>query len=186
VIRNQGLKLSDQGRAPVGAKVGLDPLLHTRETQLLQAGNLGLRKRLVREVGKGPSSPQRKSHPRLPIVEEPLEALEVELPLADPQPVAGRLRLDPLPAEQLAQLRDVDLQSFPTCFRRLLLPQRIDQPVGRDDLVRVQEQNRQQRPLLGATNVDRPIPLEYLERPEDSELHSRDRTTRSDGLSWAV
>ena len=41
---------------------------------------------------------------------QPLEAIEVELAVADPDEVAGGLRQDQIPAERLAELGDVHLE----------------------------------------------------------------------------
>ena len=51
-------------------------------------------------------------------------------------------------AELLAQPRDVDLELLRGRRRRRLAPQLVDQPIGRDDLVGVQQQDREQRALL--------------------------------------
>ena len=40
--------------------------------------------------------------------------------------------------------------------RRIVLPQRVDQRVTRDDAIRVEQQQRQQRPLLEAAHLQRP------------------------------
>ncbi len=60
----------------------------------------------------------------------------------------------------------------------------------RHGLVRVQEQDAEQRPLLGGAEPDRLLPLMHLKRPEDQELHATasderrsDRTTRLDRFS---
>jgi hypothetical protein len=52
-----------------------------------------------------------------------------------------------------------------------LAPQLVQDPVGGHDLVGVKQHQRQQGPLLVATQIDRlPGPLEF-ERTEDPELH---------------
>jgi hypothetical protein len=76
-----------------------------------------------------------------------------------------------VPAEHLAQTREVHLQRLAARLRRSLLPEGVDQAVGGDDLVRVQEQDREQRPLLGAADVHLPPVLDDLERAENPELH---------------
>jgi hypothetical protein len=53
----------------------------------------------------------------------------------------------------------------------VLSPQCLDQPIGRDDPIRVQEKHREERPLLGAADVDRPLVGDDLERPENPKLH---------------
>ena len=64
------------------------------------------------------------------------EAVEVELARVDAEHVSGRLGDDPVGPEQLAQLRDEVLERRRRRPRRLLAPERVDQPVGRDRLAR--------------------------------------------------
>jgi hypothetical protein len=47
--------------------------------------------------------------------------------------------------------------------RRPLTPQRLDEHITRNHLVRVQDEHRQQRPLLRALRRDLPPVLEHLE-----------------------
>ena len=61
--------------------------------------------------------------------------------------------------------------SEPTQSRRLLAPEPVDEPVGGDDLARVEEQEREQRPLIAAAEPNRRPLVENLERAEDPELH---------------
>jgi len=55
--------------------------------------------------------------------------------------------------------------------RRLLTPDLVDQLVGRDDLVGVHEEKRQQNPTLLATQIQLPVAVPDLERPENPEIH---------------
>jgi hypothetical protein len=43
----------------------------------------------------------------------------------------------------------MDLESVACRRRRIIGPQLLDQPIARDDAIRLQEQDRQQRSLLG-------------------------------------
>ena len=90
---------------------------------------------------------------------------------ARPQQVAGRLRLQPLAADQLAQLGDVHLERLDRRVGRVVLPEGVDQAIARDDPVRMQQEHGEQRPLLGAGDVDRPAVLAQLERSENPVLH---------------
>jgi len=54
---------------------------------------------------------------------------------------------------------------------RALAPKAVDQLVARDDLVRAQEQQREQRPLLGSAQRHRLAVDPDLDRAEDRELH---------------
>jgi hypothetical protein len=53
-----------------------------------------------------------------------------------------------------------------------LVPERVDQPPARDDLVGVKQEVDEERLLLAATNGDRPSVLDDLQRTKDAELHS--------------
>ena len=65
----------------------------------------------------------------------------------------------------------------------VVAPELVDQAVGGDDLVRVQQQDRQQRALLDPAERERAIVLGHLERAKEPEFHlghlpgRRDRTT---------
>jgi hypothetical protein len=52
-----------------------------------------------------------------------------------------------------------------------LVPERVDQPPARDDLVGVEQEIDQERLLLAATNGDRPPRVDDLQRTQDAELH---------------
>ena len=73
--------------------------------------------------------------------------------------------------ERLAELRDVDLKRLLRRLRRLVLPERLDQAVSRDDLVRMEKQESEERTLLGAADVEDLPVLDDLEWSEDTELH---------------
>ena len=66
----------------------------------------------------------------------------------------------------LAQLGDVHVQALRDRGRRSLPPQLGDQPVGGDDLVGVQQQDRQQGAALAGTDGHRPTVVVHLERTE--------------------
>src|SRR5437764_1118288 len=54
--------------------------------------------------------------------------------------------------------------------RRLLLPERVDQSIARDDTVRLHQEQREQRALLLPTQVERKPVRSHLERAEKTEL----------------
>ena len=58
LVGDQALELADQLGPGAEGQVGLDPLLHADQPQLLQPGDLGLGERLVAEVGQGRPPPQ--------------------------------------------------------------------------------------------------------------------------------
>ena len=73
-------------------------------------------------------------------------------------------------SERLAELRDVDLNALYGLRGRAAVPEVLDQAIARDDLVGVQEEQREQPPLLGGAERDRTTLVDDLERPEDAEL----------------
>src|SRR5205823_3494343 len=96
--------------------------------------------------------------------------LQIQLTNVDPEQVTRRLRFQTLLTEQLAQLRDVHLERLLGRLRRLLLPERIDQALARNDPVRFQQQGRQQDALLQPPKVDRLPVGKDLQRAQDLEL----------------
>ena len=88
---------------------------------------------------------------------QPHEAVGVVLVAADPQHVAGPARDEELVLaasaprlERFAQVRDGALDDVGRRVGRRLAPQLVDQPIQRHDLVRVQEEQRKNGPLLRA------------------------------------
>ncbi len=74
--------------------------------------------------------------------------------------------------ENLAQLRYQDLERFRRGLRRIAPPQVVDQAVTREHGVRVQEQDREQRALLGAAQSEWLVVIEDLQRPQYPEFDS--------------
>jgi hypothetical protein len=52
-----------------------------------------------------------------------------------------------------------------------LTPELVHEAIGRDDLVRIQDQQRQERTLPAAAKGNDSIALESLQRTEDPKLH---------------
>jgi len=59
--------------------------------------------------------------------------------------------------------------------RRRLAPQVVYQSLCRDQLIRVQQQHRQQRSLLSSAKRQRAVVLDHLERAEEPEVHGSSR-----------
>ena len=89
----------------------------------------------------------------------------------DANRVARRPGDDAVGAEDLPQAGDVVLHRVDGGLRRLEAPELVDQAVDRNNLVRVGEQEGEQRPLPAASKRDRHAVVENLERAEDPELH---------------
>ena len=135
------------------------PTLDGVLTELAEARRLRLDERLVLEVGERRASPERErvaqrrgTRPRIFVPrarEQPLELVQVELTRCDSEQVAGAACLQHVAgaAQCLPERRDVDLDRLHRGWRDLAGPERLRETIGRDDLVRVQQQEREQRPL---------------------------------------
>ena len=156
----------------------VDPPLERVEAEVLEPGRLGLREGVVAEVGERRAAPQlerggERGHRRgrvacvRRLVDHALEARAVELAGTDPQDVPARARGQRLARrlEHLSQLRHVHLKRLLRARGGVLSPQLVDQAVARHDLVRVQQEDGQQRALLGAPKADGAVPQAHLERP---------------------
>ena len=182
MLANERFQLAHELRVPPEGEVGVDPQLERAHAELLQADDLHLRPVGVRSVGERRAAPELQrvvqeargvfGRRRLRVVHEPLEGEQVELVRGDADQVAGLLRDDDLsPAERLPELRDVVLQRVRRVARRRVAPHRVDQHVRGDDLVRPQEQEREQGALTLAAEHERMPVRDDLERPQDPELH---------------
>ena len=167
----ESVELADQLRVAAVGEIALDPLLETGEAKLLQACDLGFGEAPVGEVGQRVSSPERERLRRLPVVPQELETAEIELLRPEPQQISARLRLQAVPAEHLAQLRDVHLERLSRRLGRLLVPEGLDQPIVRNDAVCVQREHGEGGTLFGAAEVERAPVVEHFERAEDAEIH---------------
>ena len=103
---------------------------------------------------------------------EALEAIDIELARLDSQEVPAWAALESIAAKRAAQPRDVSVERLLDARRRPLAPERVDQPVARDDLVRVQHEHGEQRALLRAAERDEPAVDPHLERAENRGLHA--------------
>src|SRR5437868_6823874 len=155
MLPRQRLELADECPMPPAGQVSINSVLEAVEAKLLQTTDFGLRKTVVGEVSEWRPPPERERLLQPPLGLQTQEAGEVELIRLDTQQVPGRLRLNALLAEELPQLRDVDLQRFLRRRGRLLLPKRVDQTVAGHDAVRLQQEECQQRALLLPTKIER-------------------------------
>src|SRR5262245_16780329 len=111
MLADEPLELGNELRLPSEREIRVDALLERGETLFLESDARGSRERHV-ELGEGRPAPQRKRlaqqlgrlggwhGPRRR--HQPLEALEVELAVSNPDQVAGRLRDDHLTPDGLA------------------------------------------------------------------------------------
>ena len=184
VLGDQRLELGHDVAAPE-RQVGLDAIRDRLQAQLLEPLGRRLCERDEREVGQGRPAPQRqggaerlrrpggraRGKRRVALVDVALEAVEVARVGLDLQHVAGRAGDEHAGHEHLAQGGHVDLDELGRGGRRPLAPQLVHDPVARDDLVRAQQQQRQQRALLGRAEQDGHTVDRRLERPQQPKLH---------------
>ena len=177
----------------------LDQLLQGGDPHVVKTGDLALREGLVRQLRQRRAAPQgqrpfERRNGTLgtaagqlapPLGHEPLEAVRIELLGIEPQLVAAPARHDhPLRSvagpggERLTQAGDMHLHGLGGVGGWTLAPELIDQPVRAERLVEVQQQQRQQRPLLAAPERDRAALDEDLERTENAEVHASGHASR--------
>ena len=146
MARGERLDLAEDRVVPSERQLGVDALLERGQPQLLDPRDLGASEALELHVGERRPAPERERLAqggralgrveRAGRVERPLEAQRVDAFGIDVQPVARRARLDRFAADDVAQVRDAVLKRRIDALRRSRAPDLVDQPVGRDDLVR--------------------------------------------------
>src|SRR5580765_545816 len=141
MLGDQRLQLADQLQVAAEREIGLDPPLQRRQPEILQASRFRTCKRLVPDVGQRRTTPAperlTEDAPRPPgstlreqqaaLLEKTLEPLSIEAARGEVEHVSGRARLEQVPAERLAQTRDVSVQGLGRGRRRLFAPQLLDQ-----------------------------------------------------------
>ena len=150
MLGDQRLELVDELRVAAELEVGVDPRLDRREPALTEVRDLLLRELFERKILERVATPQRQRGAQqlgtrlcrrsLRLLHEAVEAREIEPLRIDTQDVTGRLELDRLGPERLAQARDVVLQRCRRRLRRTAAPERLDQSVARNRFVRMQQQ----------------------------------------------
>ena len=119
-----------------------------------------------------------------PVVQQRLETVQIELAWRNPQQVAVPSRQQDavvgvaavprhgLVFEQPAQPRDQRVDAPRRTRRRRLGPQRVDDLLDGNDLVRAQEQEREECAPLPPSERQLTAIASDLQRPENPELHS--------------
>ena len=187
VLGDQRLELGDRSGVLAEREVQLQPVLERGEPHAVETGALRRGAPEQLDVGQRRAAEQRergaqclRRSPQVTGSAEParlvqvaLEVLEVELAGRQLDRVAGRPGDDRLAvAERPPQLGDVHLQSLGGGGRRVVSPQLVDQPFGRDDSVAVvEEQDGEQRSSLGSGHGDLLARRPHAQRAQDLELH---------------
>ena len=189
MLAGERLDLRNEPGMPAQRQLRIDSRLYGREPQLLQPLDLDTCERLELEIGERTSLPQRLRDPeglgrtcgvasgqRLAAgADETLEVLEIELSGLDAQEVAGCARDEPGlvragGAEHLPKPRDVVAQRVVGRVHALLREELADQAFPRDDTVRAEKQQREQRALLRPPSRDRVSADPDCQRAENLEL----------------
>ena len=168
----------------------LVPVLQRLESQLLQPGGLGLCPWQVLEACERRAHPESqraieqsngllrsvaRRPPRRDQVQ--LEAVGIHRIERHLEQVARRpaperhARIPRVPCDESPELRDGGLQSGAGGRRRILAPQRLAQPVQRDDLTTFRQQGRQQQALPRSAERHGPGFAEHINTAEHPELH---------------
>ena len=113
----------------------------------------------------------------LPFLDEATEAVSVDRILRDVEAVAPMLEQNRIPVafggtQDLPQSRDVRLERVLRRVGRVVGPQLVDQPPDRDDLTRVQSEDREERPLPSTPDRNRHVRIDEVERAEKPDLHA--------------
>ena len=194
VLLGEPLGLHRDRRVPAPFQIDRELGLQRDEVQLLEPLALGLRPRLVRDVGEGLAPPEGEGVGEVDagVVEPaPLPRLDrggdvalepggIHLLGRDVEDVAGRagdqdgrrraggaVRL-----EHPAQVGHVGLEGRRRRGRRLAVPELVDQPVDGDDPSRLQQEERQQGPVFGRAELHGALLTGHREGPEQRELQS--------------
>jgi hypothetical protein len=181
VLRDQCLQFRNDIGVLSELESSVDLLLDDGLPQFVDARALGLQRRLLGEVRKGGTTPERqrgaelrisftrRKRPRLG--DETLEPAEVDCLWSGAENVAPRLGYECLAPDLLAQPGDVVLECRGGVRRRMVAPQVLDQPVSADDLVRLEHEQSEHGTALRTPQVERATVPPNLQRPEHSELH---------------
>ena len=186
VLGDQRFELTDHVAVMAEREVGLDPLLERCNAELLETRALVPGERL-RDLGQRGPAPERKRvtqqlsrlrsiafRERLASVGDcTLEPGQVELVLPYLEQVTRSARVQPRFGKRLPQLRDVDLHHLLSRVRNVLGPESVDDLLAGDGTVRVQEQNREERPLLACSHLQPRMTTAHLQRAEEPKIHTR-------------
>ena len=190
VLRRELAELTHELPVPSECKLRVEAVLERREDQLVEPTRGHLRERLMLEVGKRRAAPKREcltlqlergltlaTVERLTrLLGQPLESPQVEVLACDVEHVARCPSLEAdLVAERLAELRDLAVHLRGRGHGGTARVELVREAVDRDDPVRVQEQDRERRPLLRPAKTDLAALVADLERAQDPELEQPGR-----------
>ena len=177
-----GSSSATSSRVRAEVEVRVESVLEDGKTQLLDPSSLlpreglsaEIRQRLAAEKherrAKELALPRRAAlPPRLP--NQRFETPEIDLVRAEPEEIARRARFDHFRPEQLPERRDVPVQGGLRRVRLRLAPEGLQQHVGSDNLIRVEQERSKQRTLLRPSRSQILSAGDDLEGPQDSIVH---------------
>ena len=177
VRADQLVELAQHRRVAALGQLGVDLGLARAQPKVLEPPDLGRGERLVGEIVKRRTTPQRQrlTHVR-PVLARRHQALEVQR--VDSVRVQAQLVATPArddlrvgTRQLLAQLRDEHLHQLRSRGRRPFAPQPLDQPVGRNRGVGVKRQHRQQPTRLGAAQRQGATIVGRLDQTQNADFH---------------
>jgi hypothetical protein len=190
VFADQHVQLAEHLLVPSEREIAVDPVHQRRQPQLVELRHLVAPVRLEQQSGEGRAAPERNGFAqelgsRLELAhgcaltrgrKKLLHVREVEFVGIDTKAVAavrGRNRVETVTGQCLPQLRDVDVDRLSRGGRRRLTPELVDQALARDELVRMQKQDPQDKPLLQPGQRDRLALVDHFQWSEDPVLHEQ-------------
>ena len=105
--------------------------------------------------------------------DEELELTDVDLFRSELEHVSGRLGHEDVRVARLEQLpnsRDEAVEGDGCGGRWAFPPQTVEQPIGRDDAVRVEREQGNERALLPAAEREHAFADRHLDRPKEPDL----------------
>ena len=185
VVSEQRLELGERPTVVAVPQVALDCGLESPHPKLVEAPDLGRGERLVGYVGERRPPPQPQCRPGIGlwVAESVLEALGVDGSRRKLQFVSTAAGDDRAVAEQLAELRHVNLDHLGRARRRVLAPQALGQPVHAQRAIGAQREHRKDRPLLGRSERYGGRVDDRLDGAQHSDLNRRHGTASCASLS---
>ena len=170
-------------------ELGIDALLDDRQPQLVQPAGLSSKGRLMCEVAQSRAVPEAErrsesfftlaSRERPSRLDEMLEPPNVDRLRPSAKHVAPRLRDDDVLPQVLAEPRNMAVQGGWCIYGLLLAPEVLDQPVAANDLVGLEDEEREHGAPLRAPHLDDPAVAPNFEWPEHPKLQHFETVTPS-------
>ena len=182
---DERVELRHQRGVAAERELRIEASLQRDQPQLLETTGLAPRERLVGEIRERGSAPETERFSEdgggagaVPLAEQPLsladEALEplgVDLAFPEAEQVPGRARDDPVRAQRLPERVHLHLERALGGRRGRLSPHGVDQPIRRDDLVRIQRETREHGTHPRAAQREGlPVVADDFERAENPKL----------------